>query len=333
MSRDAADRLKRVGFPKIKDSRWRKTKTISLLQEIVLGSVDIRSNMTLREVVDESLSVNESLNIDDSFALLSLAMVDRVYLLEVNSSEDIYITRDFFNSSFNVLKIVVKDGISVNILDKIVGRDALSYPLTILEVGRSASVNYTKISNIDGRVVDNTTILLNESAKISAFNFSVDTTILRNNLKVRLSKGSEASLNGLYIAKEGHVDNYLRVEHLDESISSQKYKGVVVDGVASFTGSIYMDRAKSVAKQLNKTLLLGSGEVNSRPELEILNDDVICSHGATVGSLDQNELFYLQSRGVSRVEAERLLLQSFIDDLLDGLLGRDDILRLVGKIY
>ena len=150
--------------------------------------------------------------------------------------------------------------------------------------------------------------------------------IVRNNLWAMLDgKACEATLNGIYLLNgEQHLDNYMWAEHVKENIPSHEvYKGVLDDNAhAVFSGRIYVHKEaqKTDAKQTNQNLLLtDTARVNTKPQLEIYADDVKCTHGATVGQLDQNSLFYLMSRGISKREARNLLIRAFLGELYDTI--------------
>ena len=147
-----------------------------------------------------------------------------------------------------------------------------------------------------------------------------------------VGEGCEATLNGLYVlANRQHLDNWMRVEHVAENIPSHEvYKGVLMDeSSASFCGRIYVHKEaqKTDAKQTNQNLLLSdSAKVNTKPQLEIYADDVKCTHGATIGQLDDSALFYLMSRGIDKHLARNLLVHAFASDIVERV--RVEPLRL-----
>ena len=149
-------------------------------------------------------------------------------------------------------------------------------------------------------------------------------TLARNEIDAVLhGSGIEAAFNGLSLVSTGqHVDHALTVRHMAPfSVSDQFYKGVL-DGKArsAFAGKIVVARAaqKTNAYQANNNLLLSpDAEANSKPELEIYADDVKCSHGATAGEIDERELFYLRSRGLSPEAARALLTFAFLGEVLE----------------
>jgi Fe-S cluster assembly protein SufD len=149
--------------------------------------------------------------------------------------------------------------------------------------------------------------------------------LVRSETTAELSTGSEATLNGLYLVNgEQHVENRVTVDHAQPGGSShQLYKGIL-DGksTAAFSGRILVrkDAQKTDARQTNKNLLLSTeATANSKPELQIYADDVRCTHGATVGQLDPEAMFYLRSRGLGVNEARGLLTYAFAQDAIASM--------------
>jgi Fe-S cluster assembly protein SufD len=158
---------------------------------------------------------------------------------------------------------------------------------------------------------------------------------VRNEVRVLLdAEGCECTLSGLYRAADRqHMDNHTVIDHAKPHCASHElYKGVL-DGQARgvFNGKIFVrqDAQKTDAKQTNQTLLLSDdATINTKPQLEIYADDVKCTHGATVGQLDAEALFYLRTRGVGREEARALLTYAFANDVL----GRVKVPELRGRL-
>ncbi len=162
-------------------------------------------------------------------------------------------------------------------------------------------------------------------ASFSSHNISFGAALTRNDVGARLDEGAEATLNGLYIAGGSqHVDNHTVIDHSKpHGTSHELYKGIL-DGESSavFNGRIIVrkDAQKTDSKQTNKNLVLSDGAViNTKPELQILADDVRCTHGATIGQLDAEALFYLQSRGIAATDARGLLTYAFAQDVIDRI--------------
>lgn len=153
--------------------------------------------------------------------------------------------------------------------------------------------------------------------------------LVRNDVTSVLSEGSECTLNGLYLADgKQHIDNHTAIDHAKPHAASHElYKGIL-NGHASavFNGKVIVrkDAQKTDAKQTNRNLLLsGDAVINTKPELQIYADDVRCTHGATIGQLEENALFYLRSRGIGKEDAQRLLVHAFAREILDRIKLKD----------
>ncbi|HKT32755.1 MAG TPA: Fe-S cluster assembly protein SufD [Gammaproteobacteria bacterium] len=149
---------------------------------------------------------------------------------------------------------------------------------------------------------------------------------VRNDLRVRLEAPSASvHMSGLYLAdRRRHVDNHTRIDHLaPHTASDELYRGIIRDrGHAVFNGKVVVAEAavKTDATQTNNNLLLTrNGEIDTKPELEIYADDVQCSHGATIGQLDEQALFYLRSRGLDLATAREMLTGAFARVVADRI--------------
>ncbi len=137
---------------------------------------------------------------------------------------------------------------------------------------------------------------------------------MRNNVHpVLAGEGGECLINGLFIGKgRQHMDNYMLVEHAQPRCDSRQFYNGILDEQAHgvFHGRIivHKDAQKTDAKQTNRNLLLSDeAQIDTKPQLEIYADDVKCTHGATIGQVEENALFYLRSRGIDEIAARRLL--------------------------
>jgi Fe-S cluster assembly protein SufD len=166
-------------------------------------------------------------------------------------------------------------------------------------------------------------IHMDRGSNLSSHGLTFGGMLTRNEINAVLdAEGCECTLNGLYLAGgEQLIDNHTRIDHAKPHCASHElYKGIL-DGKAKgvFNGKIFVhqDAQKTDAKQTNQTLLLSDDAViNTKPQLEIYADDVKCTHGATVGQLDPNALFYLRSRGLGLDEARSLLTYAFANDII-----------------
>lgn len=189
-------------------------------------------------------------------------------------------------------------------------------------------VRYTKINNESDKAyhLGNTHICQSKGSTFTANTMSFGGAMVRNNLNIIVDgEGAEANMNGLYILNGNqHVDNHTMVDHKrPNTTSNELYKGII-DGQANavFNGKIYVRQIaqKTNAFQSNKNILLSDdASINTKPQLEIWADDVKCSHGATTGQLDNEQMFYLRSRGLSEESARSMLLYAFATDVIEDI--------------
>ncbi len=163
------------------------------------------------------------------------------------------------------------------------------------------------------------------NSNFKSHNISLGGLLVRNDVNAVLSTGCEGTLNGLYLVNgKQHVDNHTALDHAaPHAASHELYKGILGGrSSAVFNGKIFVrkDAQKTDAKQTNKNLVLSENAViNTKPELQILADDVRCTHGATVGQLDEEALFYLRARGIEKTDARDLLIYAFARDVIDRI--------------
>ena len=162
---------------------------------------------------------------------------------------------------------------------------------------------------------------------LSNYTFTFGTPLVRNNLTATSNGPNTAtSLYGLYCSDSmHHIDNHIQVNHLQpNTYSKQHYKGILSGKTTGiFNGKIYVDSKaqKTNAFQTNNTILLSDiAKSYIKPQLEIYADDVKCSHGATTGQLDKDQLFYLRARGIPEQKARQLLLKAFAGEIIEQVL-------------
>ncbi|MDZ4668933.1 MAG: Fe-S cluster assembly protein SufD [bacterium] len=195
-------------------------------------------------------------------------------------------------------------------------------------VDENATLEHYKVQRAKGETYHNnyTQIFQNGHTNINQVTLTLDGQWVRNNLHFYMNgENCNSLLYGLYIP-DGHqfVDNHSRVDHAKPNcFSDEKYKGILKDqSTAVFNGKImvHLDAQKTNAYQRNQNILLSNeATVNTKPQLEIFADDVKCTHGATIGQLDEEPMFYLRSRGISENEARKLLLNAFADDIAEKI--------------
>jgi Fe-S cluster assembly protein SufD len=201
----------------------------------------------------------------------------------------------------------------------------LSLPVVELIAGPGAAIDYYKIQVESQHAfhIAGVTAVQSVDAQIRTHIFSFGGALVRNNAQALLKgSGSQAVLNGLSVlAGSQHVDNATLIHHIEpHSESREHFKGIYRDSSKGvFSGTITVEKIaqKTNAFQSNQALLLSSdASIESRPQLKIWADDVKCTHGATVGQLDADALFYLRSRGVGEKEAKAFLVHAFASEVL-----------------
>lgn len=204
----------------------------------------------------------------------------------------------------------------------------LTNSVTEIYVGENARFNIFKAQNEhnDSVQLSHTFIQQQASSAVQASTITLHGGVVRNNVYVKLNgEGCDNQTHGLFFTdKEQHVDNYVFVEHaMPHCTSSQLFKGILDEkSTGAFTGRILVarDAQKTLAYQKNSSILLtDDAKMNSKPQLEIYADDVKCSHGGTVGQLDEDALFYLRTRGIGEREARLLLMYAFAHEVLNEI--------------
>ena len=225
--------------------------------------------------------------------------------------------------------IVVEAGGGVTVVESFVGYGAgpyLTNCVTEIVADDNAHVDHYKVvfETTEAYHVGTTRIRLGRDSTVSSHTITLGGKLVRNDVTTVLDgAGGTCTLNGLYIVGDrNHVDNHLRVEHAKPHCDSREYfKGILDDHArAVFTGRIivHKDAQKTDAKQTNMNLLLSDDcQVDTKPQLEIFADDVKCTHGATIGQLDADAMFYLKSRGIDETAARGVLLFAFAQASLD----------------
>jgi Fe-S cluster assembly protein SufD len=164
------------------------------------------------------------------------------------------------------------------------------------------------------------------SASVASHSVLLGGALVRNNVHpVLAGEGSECLINGLFIGCDRqHIDNYMLVEHMSPHCNSRQFYNGILDDHAHgvFHGRIivHKDAQKTDAKQTNRNLLISDdAQIDTKPQLEIHADDVKCTHGATIGQIDEEALFYLRSRGIDESSARKLLLLAFAGECLERM--------------
>ena len=227
--------------------------------------------------------------------------------------------------------IVAGENSQARIVESYAGlRDAQYFTNAVTEIvaGPNAVVDHYKLlrESLQAFHVASMHVSLGRSSSFSSHSITLGGALVRNDVNALLNgEGIDCTLNGLYVANGCRlIDNHTMVDHAKPHCSSHElYKGIL-DGEAHavFNGKIVvqLDAQKTDAKQTNQALLLSEhAQINTTPQLEIFADDVRCTHGATVGQLDDDAMFYLRSRGLSQARARNVLIRAFASDILDRI--------------
>lgn len=198
----------------------------------------------------------------------------------------------------------------------------------------NASLTWFTIQNDKGNryQFDHKQIQQARSSRVNTYTFTLNGKAIRNNLQLALDgEGIDSHMYGLYlIGKDTLADNHTVVDHRQaNSFSNELYKGIIDESAKGvFNGKIYVrpNAQKTNAFQANRNILLtDKASVNTKPQLEIWADDVKCSHGCTTGQLDEEALFYLRSRGISKDTARAMVLYAFAGELLETV--KNNVIR------
>ncbi|MEP6965661.1 MAG: Fe-S cluster assembly protein SufD, partial [Polaromonas sp.] len=227
--------------------------------------------------------------------------------------------------------IVAEAGAQASVVEHYAGADGAVYftnAVTRIFAADNASIEHHKLQQEAAGAfhVAGIHALQQRDSRLASHSFTLGAALSRNDITTVFgASGCEATLNGLYlVGGQQHVDNHTRIDHRQPSgTSRENYRGVMEGrSHAVFNGKVIVHPGaqKTRAHQVNHNLLLSwDAEIDTKPQLEIFADDVICNHGATVGQLDETQLFYLRSRGVEEALARRLLVHAFAHDVIEPL--------------
>ncbi len=227
--------------------------------------------------------------------------------------------------------IVVEQNAHVQIIERhqsLTQSAALTNVVTEIFADRYATVDYYKIQNdhTSASLVDNTFIEQQSESTVAVHTFSFGGRVTRNNLNFyQMGEHINSTLKGITIIEgKQHVDHHTLVHHTAPNCEShQDYKGIFNErAVGVFNGKVVVEKEaqKTNAYQQNNNVLVSDrSTINAKPQLEIFADDVKCSHGCTIGQLDEQALFYMQQRGIPKKEARALLMYAFANTVLESV--------------
>ncbi len=293
-------------------------------------SIDLMSD------VSEQISKSSSLckETPNSFLYLNQALSTDGVFFKISESVELPIVFTFVNTqnqravSFPQVNGVLAASARASIVENYVNLGGEEYWVcgnSKILVSQNAQLSLVQVQSLHGTasLIGNTQIIQKRDSRVESLQISLGARLCRQDLVVHLAgEGAEAQVDGLYLAGESqHVDHHTAIEHaLGNTASNQLYKGILGgEARAVFNGRIHIfkDAQKANAAQLNNNLMLSSkAEVDTKPELEIYADDVKAAHGATVGQLEGDEVFYFQSRAIEKNTALKILAHGFAQDVV-----------------
>jgi Fe-S cluster assembly protein SufD len=269
-----------------------------------------------------------------------------LFVSTVHDSPTINHPRNLIVAEENSHATIVEDYVSLG--------DGSGFCNTVTELvaGDHSVISHYMLEREDTKTFNVSTLRIQQgrTADVASHSVLVGGALVRNNIHpVLAGEGGECLINGLFIGSgKQHLDNYMLVEHASPHCASRQFYNGILDGHSHgvFHGRIivHKDAQKTDAKQTNRNLLLSdTAQIDTKPQLEIYADDVKCTHGATIGQMDETALFYLRSRGINEGSARRMLLVAFASECLDRMkegpvrthvekLVHDNVLRLAGSV-
>ena len=294
---------------------------------------------TLRDS-DDQVNLETLLNADDKkihspFTDLNTLLLSDALIIETLKNQKIdaiihiIICSDIEQNISPRLLIRLRENSSIRIFEHCLTSNAcVINSLTEINCEKNSQLDYFKIIDAqeDGYHLSLSNIRLSKSSAFNLFSWDSGANISRNNINVDLvEENASVNLNNLFSPNEKlHIDNQLKIIHIGEKCeSSLDYRGILKDqSTGVFGGTVYVDQgaANTQSNMANRNLLLSDhARINTKPVLEIYNEDVQCTHSATSGHLDEEKLFYIQSRGISEPDAMNILIQSFASELVEKI--------------
>ncbi|MCL9808312.1 Fe-S cluster assembly protein SufD [Flavobacterium luminosum] len=227
--------------------------------------------------------------------------------------------------------VIVGENAHVQIVERhqsLNSNPVLTNSVTEIFAQKRAIVDYYKIQNDvqTANLIDNTYIAQKQESRVAVHTFSFGGNITRNNLNFyHQGERIDSTLKGItIIGDKQHVDHYTLVHHAQPNCESHQNYKTILDGQSTgvFNGKIYVEKEaqKTDAFQQNNNILIGDkATINAKPQLEIFADDVKCSHGCTIGQLDESAMFYMQQRGIPKKEAKALLMYAFTSEVTSSI--------------
>lgn len=257
-------------------------------------------------------------------------------------SEDILIVGVDGQAQTEVLRIDVEAGTELMLIERHAGEGAYWKNIrTQITLGKNAKMTHYRIQedSVDAVHTNMVDICAEEGSEYNSFTLTKGAKLSRQDIKARLiGENAKLFLNGVNILKDQQIgDTTILIEHEAPHCESDQFFRNVLDDRARgvFQGKVHVRKPaqKTDANQLCKSILLSPrAEMDTKPELEIYADDVVCSHGATTGQIDDMQMFYMRSRGIKKSDAKMLLIKAFLAEASDKVLDEKIRLTIEEKI-
>ncbi len=324
----AHERLRATGLPTKKTEDWRFTNVAGLVgADLTPGASTLR--FELPAGVTREGAAADALPGAGPFADLNAALAEETVVLRAEGAVSAPLELTYAgaeHASYPRVRLELARGAELTLVERYDGTSALTDGVVELVLGEGARLRHVRLQRDGGKLVGLVAVRQERDSHYGAHVLTVGGELQRLDLRVTLAgKGAECDLRGFYAARGTElVDHHVRVDHLAEhGTSHQRFRGIADDkGTAVFDSQAIVHRTggHAEAHQENRNLLLGPGAaVHTKPHLEIDHDEVVASHGATVGALDADSLFYLRSRGIPEAVARGILIHAFAHEPLTGL--------------
>ncbi len=325
---------------------------LSLADNLPNGVTVLKLSDALEKYSDacQALFVGHS-STKDCFENINLALLDEGVFFHVDKNTKIVeplkiiVKNTKAQQSHHLHHVfLIEEGAKVDIIEKFIGNDDTEYfnnHISQLLVKSNAHASYIKLieEGNSSHHISKLNLFQQADSTVECHSFAFNGGLVRSDIASDLlGSGAHVAMNGLYLTSGSQqVSHYTKVNHLKPHATSDEfYKGILGgSSKATFNGTVYVakDAQKTNAVQQNKNLLLSTkAQINTKPQLEIYADDVKCAHGATVGQLEDQAMFYLQSRGIAKEDAVILLVNAFAGDLIDKL-NTEQHLALKESLY
>ncbi|MEZ5901829.1 MAG: Fe-S cluster assembly protein SufD [Alphaproteobacteria bacterium] len=345
--------MQETGLPTPKLERWKYTNLPAKLKKMDLVYKD--ADITLSGMTDYAYSfpkgmlhfpqwaqdrVEEDVPSHDKYGDMMLWQAANAYLKDgfildipagVKSSKPLNVTMAGHAGAYFVPRQVIRvgEGAEFTLIEYQNGSGAYwGNIVTQIELHKGAKLNHYRFqeNSENGVVTQNTHIVMKEEASYESFTLTTGAELSRHQIHVDMKgQRGECHINGVNMLDGSKLsDTTITIDHCASNcVSNQNYRNVVDDkATAVFQGKVHVHQIaqKTDGYQMAKSLLLsGQATVNTKPELEIYADDVKCSHGATTGRLDEEALFYLRARGIPEKQARNLLIQAFVNEVIENI--------------